>query len=102
VPRHAGRVELVQAVPDAPLTLRAWADISGDYAYDGANSRRAGGYMLTNAAITWTALDGLDLTLTGRNLFDRKVNTVVANNDGPFAYFPQPPRQWVLTGTVHF
>ncbi len=102
VPRHAGRVEIVQAVPDIPVTLRAWADISGDYAYDGANSRKAGGYMLTNAAISWTALEGLDLTLTGRNLFDRKVNTVVANNDGPFAYFPQPPRQWVLTGMARF
>jgi len=102
VPRHAGRVEIVQAVPDVPVTLRGWADISGDYAYDGANSRKAGGYMLINAAITWAALDALDLTLTGRNLFDRKVNTVVANNDGPFAYFPQPPRQWVLTGAVRF
>jgi iron complex outermembrane receptor protein len=102
VPRHAGRVEIVQAVPDVPVTLRGWADISGDYAYDGANSRKAGGYMLINASITWAALDALDLTLTGRNLFDRKVNTVVANNDGPFAYFPQPPRQWVLTGAVRF
>lgn len=102
VPRHAGRVEIVQAMPDLPVTLRAWADISGDYAYDGANSRKAGGYMLTNAAITWAALEGLDLTLTGRNLLDRKVNKVVANNDGPFAYFPQPPREWVLMATVRF
>ncbi len=102
VPRHAGRVEIVQAVEAAALTLRGWADISGDYAYDGTNSRKAGGYMLANAAITWAALDALDLTLTGRNLFDRKVNSVVANNDGPFAYFPQPPREWVLTGTVRF
>ncbi|OYQ33767.1 TonB-dependent receptor [Niveispirillum lacus] len=102
VPRHAGRVEVVQALSDMDITLRAWADIAGDYAYDGANRRKAGGYLLANAAISWAALDGLDLTLTGRNLFDRAVNTVVANNDGPFAYYPQPPRQWVLTGTVRF
>lgn len=102
VPRHAGRVEIVQEVPDMAVTLRAWADIAGDYAYDGINSRKAGGYLLANAAITWAALDGIDLTLTGRNLFDRKVNTVVANNDGPYAYFPQPPREWVLTGIVRF
>ncbi|MFV3128475.1 TonB-dependent receptor [Niveispirillum sp. KHB5.9] len=102
VPRHAGRVELVQAVEAASLTLRTWADISGDYAYDGANSRKAGGYMLANAAITWTGMEGLDLTLTSRNLFDRKVNNVVANNDGPYAYYPQQPLQWVLSGTVRF
>lgn len=102
VPRHAGRVEIIQAVPQPDLTLRAWADISGDYAYDGANSRTSGGYLLANAAVTWAALDGLDLTLTVRNLFDRKINTVVANNDGPFAYFPQAPREWQFTGTVRF
>lgn len=102
VPRHAGRVELVQEEAAANLRLRAWADLSGDYAYDGANSRKAGGYALANAAVTWTGLAGLDLTLTGRNLLDRRVNNVVANNDGPYAYYPQPPRQWVLTGTVAF
>lgn len=102
VPRHAGRVELVQVVTPAHLTLRGWADISGDYAYDGANSRKAGGYALVNGAVTWTGLEGVDLTLTGRNLLDRKLALVAANNDGPYAYYPQPPRQWVMTGTVRF
>lgn len=102
VPRHAGRVELVQVLDGPALTLRTWADLSGDYAYDGANSRRAGGYALINAAATWAAADNLDLTLTVRNLFDREVNTVLSNNDGPYAYFPQAPRQWVLTGSVSF
>lgn len=102
VPRHAGRVEVSQRLEQSALTLRGWVDLVGDYAYDGANSRRAGGYALVNAAISWAALEQLDLTLTGRNLFDRQVNTVIANNDGPYAYYPQAPLQWVLSGTVRF
>lgn len=102
VPRHAGRVELVQVLDRYDVTARTWVDLSGDYAYDGANRRRAGGYALVNAALTWAPTANLDLTLTGRNLADRRVNTVVANNDGPFAYLPQPPRQWVLNGTLRF
>ncbi|WP_051330395.1 TonB-dependent siderophore receptor [Niveispirillum irakense] len=102
VPRHAGRVEISQNWAEPAVTVRGWADISGDYAYDGANTRRAGGYALVNAAITWAPIDSLEMTLTGRNLFDREVNTVISNNDGPYAYYPQAPRQWVLSGTVRF
>jgi outer membrane receptor protein involved in Fe transport len=76
--------------------------VSGDYAYDGANSRKAGGYALVNAAITWAPMEALELTLTGRNLFDRKVNSVVSKSDGPYAYYPQAPLQWMLSGTVKF
>jgi iron complex outermembrane receptor protein len=102
VPRHSGRVEINQRLDQPSLTLRSWVDISGDYAYDGANTRKAGGYALVNAAVTWAPMEELELTLTGRNLFDRKVNTVISNNDGPYAYYPQAPLQWVLSGTVRF
>ncbi len=100
VPRHAGRVEAVGVL--GAVEARAWIDLSGDYAYDNANSVRAGGYALWNAALAWAPTDRLELTATARNLFDREVNLVVANNDGPFAYFPQPPREVFLNATVRF
>lgn len=100
VPRHAGRLEVVGTV--GAVHARAWVDLSGDYAYDNANSVRAGGYALWNAAVAWVLTDRIELTATVRNLFDRDVNLVVANNDGPFAFFPQPPREAVLSATVRF
>lgn len=100
VPHHAGRVEAVGTF--AALEARAWVDLSGDYAYDNANSVRSGGYALWNAALTWTATEAVSVTATVRNLFDRQVNLVVANNDGPFAYFPQPPREVIVSATVRF
>lgn len=102
VPRHAGRLTVTQVLEPWGLTVQAWADLSGDYAYDSANSVRAGGYALANAAVTWAPMERLELTLTARNLFDREVNTVVGNNDGPLAYFPQPPREVLLTARVGF
>ncbi|ACI98237.1 TonB-dependent receptor [Rhodospirillum centenum] len=102
VPRHAGRVALTQAIAGLGLEARAWLDLSGDYPYDGANSVRSGGHALWNAALTWTPLPALDLTLTVRNLFDREVNLVVADNDGPYAAYPQPPREIFLSGKVRF
>jgi outer membrane receptor protein involved in Fe transport len=96
VPRHMGRAEIIQNLPETDLRLNAWADFSGDYPYDGINSRVSGGYAIINAALSWQASERLELTFTVRNLADRAVNTIIANNDGPFASFPQPPRQWTI------
>lgn len=100
VPRHAGRLEAIGATDR--FEVRAWVDLSGDYAYDNANSVRAGGHAVWNAALAWRPTEAVEFTATVRNLFDRNINLVVANNDGPFAYFPQPPRELVLGATVRF
>jgi iron complex outermembrane recepter protein len=97
VPRHAGRAELRQSFPELNLSAGTWVELAGDYAYDNANSVRAGGHVLWNLAVTWSPVPELSLSATVRNLFDRTVSSVSANNDGPFAYFPQPPRQILLT-----
>lgn len=104
VPRHAGRVTVTQALPEAGLTARLWADVAGDYWYDPANTVKAGGYALLGAAVSWTprAYDRLELTATVRNLLDREVKTVVASNDGPLAAYPQPPRELFLSAKVKF
>ncbi len=40
--------------------------------------------------------------LVRRNLLDRAVYTITDNNDGPFAAFPQPPREVLATLSVRF
>ncbi|WP_240002311.1 TonB-dependent receptor [Oleisolibacter albus] len=102
IPRHAGRLTVNQEIAPWDLTVQVWADLSGDYAYDKANSVRAGGYALYNAALVWQPLDRLELTLTVRNLFDREVNSILTDDDGAYAYFPQAPRQWFLSAQVSF
>jgi len=104
VPRHAGRAGLSWQWADLGFTARTWADFSGDYAYDEANSVRAGGHALWNAALNWVPpkAANLELTLTVRNLLDREVNSVVDDNDGPLAAFPQPPREVLLTARLRF
>jgi len=102
VPRHAGRVTLAQALPDQGLRVELWVDATGDYPFDSANSVTGGGHALWNAALRWTPIPALDLTATVRNLFDRPVNSVVGNNDGPFAAFPQPPRQVFIGARMSF
>lgn len=104
VPRHAGRATAAQGLPAWGVVVEGWADLVGDYWYDPANSVRSGGHATLGAAITWTpaALPGLDLTATVRNLLDRRVLTVTADNDGPLAAFPQPPRELFLTARMSF
>ena len=102
VPRHAGRLGLSQRLAHWGVEAHGWVDLQGDYPYDSQNSVTAGGYALWNLAVTWRPLDAIELGLTVRNLFDRKVNSVVANNDGPFAAFPQPPRELLGSLKVEF
>ncbi|HYE51370.1 MAG TPA: TonB-dependent receptor [Azospirillaceae bacterium] len=102
VPRHAGTLSLTQRLDRIGLTLRGWVELSGDYPYDEANSVRAGGHALWNASLTWRASERLELALVGRNLANRAVDTVVDNNDGPFAAFPQPPREVLATARLSF
>lgn len=102
VPRHAGRLGLTQRLAHAGVTMQAWVDLQGDYPYDSQNSVTAGGHALWNLAFTWRPLHRMELGLIVRNLFDRRVNSVVANNDGPFAAFPQPPRELLGSLKVQF
>ncbi|HYC02873.1 MAG TPA: TonB-dependent receptor [Azospirillaceae bacterium] len=102
VPRHAGTLSLTKAWEPLGLRLSGWVELSGDYPYDEANSVVSGGHALWNASLSWRPTDSLELSLVGRNLLDRAVNTVVDNNDGPFAAFPQPPREVLATVSVRF
>ncbi|MEA1650521.1 TonB-dependent receptor [Nitrospirillum sp. BR 11164] len=104
VPRHTGSIALNQGIPTWGLSGKLWVEMFGDYAYDSQNSRVSGGYALWNTTWTWTPphQDTVDLSLTVRNLFDRKVNLIEADDNGPLGAFPQPPRQILGTVKVRF
>ncbi|MEE3627087.1 TonB-dependent receptor [Nitrospirillum sp. BR 11752] len=104
MPRHTGSIALNQGIPAWGLSAKLWVEMFGDYAYDSQNSRISGGYALWNTTWTWTPphQDTVDLGLTVRNLFDRKVNLIEADDNGPLGAFPQPPRQILGTVKVRF
>lgn len=103
VPAHNGTIALDQGIPDWNLALKLWVDLEGDYPYDNQNSRISGGYALWNMSAEWQPLgDRLSLGLAIRNLFDRDVNLISADDNGPLGAFPQPPRQVLATAKVRF
>ncbi|MDE1147590.1 MAG: TonB-dependent receptor [Azospirillaceae bacterium] len=104
VPRHTGSIALNQGIPAWGLSAKVWVEMFGDYAYDNQNSRISGGYALWNTTWTWTppGQDTVDVGLTVRNLFDRDVNLIEADDNGPLGAFPQPPRTFLATVKVRF
>lgn len=104
VPAQNGSIALNQALPAQNLNAKLWVDLSGDYPYDNQNSRISGGYALWNASLDWQpfASDRLALGLSVRNIFDRKVNLIEADDYGPLGAFPQAPREALATAKVRF